>query len=142
MKGAAALDIEFVADPTEEQAGEIQRGLEEHSAAFTSSHTGTQVRGVFVESGRVVAGLDGTAYWQKVHVRLLWVHPDHRSKGLGNCLMSWAEERGRELGCVSFVVDTMSFQAPGFYAKLGYRQFGMTEGYEGGASRHYFEKKL
>ena len=75
-------------------------------------------------------------------MRLLWVHPGHQSKGLGSRLMRWAEERGREMGCASAVVDTMSFQAPEFYAKLGYLQIGTSEGYEGGASRHYFEKKL
>ena len=36
----------------------------------------------------------------------------------------------------------MSFQAPEFYVKLGYRQLGVSYGYEGGASRHYFEKAL
>ena len=128
------MGVEFVSDPTEEQAARIERGLDERPA--------TRVRAVFVESGRVVAGLDGAAYWRKVHVRLLWVHPAYRSKGLGRRLVSWAEQRGRELGCVAAVVDTMSFQAPGFYARLGYRQFGVTEDYEGGASRHYFEKEL
>jgi len=90
----------------------------------------------------VVAGITGTAYWGKLHIRILWVHPDHQSKGLGSRLMDWAEGRGRELRCTSALVDTMSFQAAGFYAKLGYRQFGLSEGYEGGASRHYFEKML
>ena len=56
--------------------------------------------------------------------------------------MTWVEERGRELDCTSVVVDTMSFQAPGFYAKLGYKQFGLSEGYENGTSRHYLEKDL
>ena len=136
------MGLEFVEEPTDEQAGEIDRGLLEYSADFASNRSPVPVRAVFVESGRVVAGIDGTEYWRIVHVRRLWVHPDHRSRGLGRRLMLWAEERGRELGCASVVVDTMSFQAPGFYVKLGYRQFGVTEGYEGGASRHYFEKEL
>ena len=83
----AEAGMEFVADPTDEQAEEIERGLGERPA--------TPVRAVVVESGRVVAGLDGAAYWGKVHVRLLWVDPAHRSKGLGRRLMSWAEQRGR-----------------------------------------------
>ena len=135
-------DIEFFENPTEEQVAEVERGLDEHNAGVASTRSVTRVRGVFVDSGRVVAGLDAAAHWGKLHVRLLWVHPDYRSKGLGNRLMAWAEERGKELRCVSVVVDTMSFQAPGFYAKLGYRRFGLSEGYEGGASRHYFEKEL
>ena len=125
------MGLEFVEEPTDEQAGEIDRGLLEYSADFASNRAPVPVRAVFLESGRVVAGIDGTGYWRIVHVRRLWVHPDHRSRGLGRRLMLWAEERGRELGCASVVVDTMSFQAPGFYVKLGYRQFGVTEGYEG-----------
>ena len=134
--------MEFVEDPTDGQAGEIDRGLVEYSADFASSRDPVPVRAVFVESGEVVAGVDGAEYWRKLHVRRLWVHADYRSRGLGRRLMEWAEERGRELGCTGVVVDTMSFQAPGFYERLGYRRFGLSEGYEGGASRHYFEKGL
>ena len=136
------MSLEFVENATDEQAGEIDRGLVEYSADFASSRAPVPVRAVFVESGRVVAGVDGGEYWRKIHVRRLWVHPEYRSRGLGRRLMEWAEERGRELGCTSLVVDTMSFQAPGFYERLGYRRFGVSEGYEGGASRHYFEKGL
>ena len=136
------LGIEFVAGATDEQVAKMEWGLEEHSAAFASSRAPVPVRAVYLDSGRMVAGLDGAEYWKKIHVRRLWVHPDYRSRGLGRRLMEWAEERGRELGCTSLVVDTMSFQAPGFYERLGYRRFGMSEGYEGGASRHYFEKGL
>ena len=134
--------MEFLADPTEEQVAEIDRGLSEHNAGLVSPSAPTRVSGVFVESGRVVAGVVAAAYWGKLHISLLWVHPDYRSKGLGRRLLEWAEERGRELGCASAMVNTMSFQAPDFYARLGYRCFGQSDGYEGGASRHYFEKRL
>ena len=134
--------MKFIADPTDEQVAAIERGLNAHNAVAASVRSITPVRAVFVESEQVIAGLVAAAYWGKLHVRLLWVHPAHQSKGLGSRLMNWAEERGKELGCTASMVDTMSFQAPEFYAKLGYRQFGLSEGYEGGASRHYFEKEL
>ena len=54
--------------------------------------------------------------------------------------MAWAEEQARAMDCHSVVVNTISFQAPGFYLKLGYSQFGETSDYEGGYKRHYFEK--
>ena len=134
--------MELVVAPTDAQVAEIERGLDEYNAGVASARSAAAVRGVFIESGRVVAGVVGTAYWGKLHIRILWVHPDCQSKGLGSRLMDWAEERGKELGCTSVMVDTMSFQAPRFYARRGYRQFGLAEGYEGGASRHYFEKAL
>lgn len=134
--------MEFVDHPTESQLADIEGGLNEYNAGVASVRSVATVQGVFVESDRVLAGLVAAVYWGKLHIRVLWVHPDHQSKGLGTRLMSWAESRARELGCVSAMVDTMSFQAPEFYDKLGYRQIGLSEGYEGGASRHYFEKKL
>ncbi|MDE0024890.1 MAG: hypothetical protein OXP69_10815 [Spirochaetaceae bacterium] len=33
-------------------------------------------------------------------------------------------------------------QHAGFYAALGYRQIGLSQGYERNASRHYFDKDL
>ena len=134
--------MEIVVDPTDTQAAEIERGLDRHNAGLASVRSVTPVRAVMLNSGTVVAGVVGAAYWGKLHVRILWVHPDYQAKGLGRRLMDWAEGRAKELDCVSVVVDTMSFQAADFYAKLGYRQFGLSEGYEGGASRHYFEKNL
>ena len=134
--------MEFIVDPTEQQAAAIERGLDEYNAGVASARSSTPVRAAFLNSGQVMAGIVGAAYWGKLHIRILWVHPDHQSKGLGSRLMDWAEGRAKELDCASVVVDTMSFQAADFYAKLGYRQFGLSEGYEGGASRHYFEKVL
>ena len=134
--------MELVVAPTDAQVAKVERGLDEYNAGLASVRSATAVRAVFLDAGQVVAGVFGTAYWGKLHIRILWVHPDWQSKGLGSRLMDWAEERGKELGCTSVMVDTMSFQAPRFYAQRGYRQFGLSEGYEGGASRHYFEKAL
>lgn len=134
--------MEFLANPTDEQAAAVERGLDEHNAGVASVRSATPVCAVFLDSGEVVGGITGAAYWGKLHIRNLWVHPDYQSKGLGSRLMDWAEERGRELRCTSALVDTMSFQAPVFYERRGYRRFGVSEGYEGGASRYYFEKDL
>ena len=134
--------MEFLANPTDEQAAAVERGLDGYNASVASTRFTIPVRAVLVESGRVVGGITGAAYWGKLHIRNLWVHPDYQSKGLGSRLMDWVEERGRELRCTSALVDTMSFQAPAFYERRGYRRFGVSEGYEGGASRYYFEKDL
>ena len=134
--------MEFLTNPTDEQLAVIERGLDDYNATTASARSTTAIKAVFVESGQVVAGIVGAAYWGKLHIRILWVHPDYQSKGLGTRLMDWVEQRGRDFGCTSVMVDTMSFQAVDFYVKLGYRQFGLSEGYEGGASRHYFEKAL
>lgn len=134
--------MEFLTNPTDEQVVVIERGLDEYNSTVASARSTSAIKAVFVESGRVVAGITGAAYWGKLHIRILWVHPDYQSEGLGSQLMDWIEQRGKELGCTSVMVDTMSFQAPAFYERRGYRRFGVSNGYEGGASRYYFEKEL
>ena len=106
--------MEFLANPTAEQMVAIERGLDDYNGSVASTRFTIPVRAVFVESGQVVAGMVGAAYWGKLHIRILWVHPDCQSQGLGSRLMEWVEERGRALGCTAALVETMSFQAPAF----------------------------
>ena len=46
----------------------------------------------------------------------------------------------QKLPFCSTCFNDVQFQAPGFYLKLGYNQFGETSDYEGGYKKHYFEK--
>jgi hypothetical protein len=45
-------------------------------------------------------------------------------------------------GCVSAVLYTISFQAPGFYAKLGYRELGRVPCLPPGTARVFMSKDL
>ena len=47
-----------------------------------------------------------------------------------------------ERGCEKVVVSTYSFQAPGFYRKLGFEVRASVDGYPGGVSRRLMEKVL
>ena len=133
---------EVVTNPTKQQIADVHRGLRDYNSRFVSDEF-IPVRAVVTDdSDHVIAGIDGIAYWEKLHVSILWVQTDHRGNGLGRRLMAWAEENAREMGCRSVVVDTLSFQAPGFYIKLGYTQFGETRNYERGYKRLYFEKGI
>ena len=134
--------MDFCETLTDDQAMEIERGLDAQNAGLSMERLPFPVKAGFVDAGRTVGGVVGAAYWGKLHVRLLWVDPDYRSAGLGSRLMDWVERQAEAMGCSAVMVDTMSFQAPEFYRRRGYRQFGLSEGYDGGASRHYFEKRL
>jgi GNAT superfamily N-acetyltransferase len=98
--------------------------------------------GVFVRDGReVVAGLVGETYCGWLFVRYLWVSDSLRSHGVGRALMGEAEACARERGCHSAWLDTFSFQAPGFYQKLGYEEFGRLD-HPPDHQRHFLRKRL
>src|SRR5690349_5607325 len=91
--------------------------------------------------GELRAGLDGFVYAGWLFIRYLWVHDDIRRSGVGHRLMAEAERRASALGCHSAWVDTFSFQAPDFYTRLGYREFGRLD-YPPDHQRIFFQKKL
>jgi ribosomal protein S18 acetylase RimI-like enzyme len=99
--------------------------------------------GVFVrgKAGAVMAGLDASFYAGWLFVNNLWVHAELRRQGIGRRLLQEAERRAMERGCHSVWLDTFSFQAPGFYQKLGYEVFGVLD-YPPGHRRYFLKKRL
>lgn len=101
--------------------------------------------GVFARhsgSGRLVAGADGHTGWSWLFVSHLWVTQDLRGGGVGRLVMGELEEAARARGCTGAWLDTFSFQARGFYERIGYRQFGELTGFPPGHTRHFMAKRL
>ena len=76
-----------------------------------------------------------------VEIRGVWVDPDFRGQGIGRGLMEALEAEARRRGCARAALDTYSWQAVGFYVRLGYREYGLLA-YPNGTSRHFMKKEL
>ena len=94
------------------------------------------------EGGEVVGGLSAETWFGWMFINLLWLDQNLRGTGVGRALMEKAEIEARARGVANVYVDTFSFQAPGFYKKLGYREFGRLDGYPAAHSRHWLTKAL
>ena len=90
--------------------------------------------------GRLLAGVSGRTVYRHFLIEVLWVDPSHRHGGLGTRMMMLAEAEARTRGCVAAQVDTLSFQAPDFYRRLGFRQVGLVEDFPAGHRRHFLFK--
>ena len=93
-------------------------------------------------SGNIIAGILGGPYWGWMYVDILWVHEDHRGKGLGSKLLSMAESEALSRGCHHVHLDTMSWQAPEFYKKHGYEVIGVLPDIPLGNKKYLLMKKL
>ena len=73
---------------------------------------------------------------------LLWVREDQRGQGYGRRLVEQAEAEARRRGARHAYLDTFSFQAPGFYEKLGYEQFGQLPEFPDQHRSYFYAKDL
>ena len=71
-----------------------------------------------------VGGLVGEVLWDWFYIKLLAVDPSYQGKGFGASLVEKAEEVAEERSCSGIWVNTYSFQAPNFYTRLGFKEFG------------------
>jgi GNAT superfamily N-acetyltransferase len=128
--------------PAEADVEALPHALEAYNESRWPKHPAWLPLAIFVRHGAlIVAGLAGDTYCGWLFVKYLWVSDGLRGRGIGRELMSHAEARARERGCHSAWLDTFSFQARGFYEKLGYEEFGRLD-YPPGHYRHFMRKRL
>jgi ribosomal protein S18 acetylase RimI-like enzyme len=92
--------------------------------------------------GEIRGGLLGTIWGGWLHVAYLWVAEPLRRHGFGARLVRAAERYAVEQGCRAAWLDTFSFQAPGFYRKLGYQRFATLADHPPGQAHHFLWKRL
>ncbi|CAL9291277.1 GNAT family N-acetyltransferase [Streptomyces rochei] len=126
---------------------DLEKRLDDELTAFnTAAADGARTEPLTVrvtdEAGTLIGGLTGWTWATLACVDMLWVHEDRRHDGWGSRLMRAAEEEAARRGCTDITVSTYTFQAPGFYPKLGYRERGRIEGVPGGHEDVHFHKRL
>ncbi|MCR9070296.1 MAG: GNAT family N-acetyltransferase [Alphaproteobacteria bacterium] len=90
----------------------------------------------------LIGMLVGCTNLQWLHVDLLAVRPQERRGGVGSALLANADELARKRGCVGIWLDTFDFQAPDFYPRFGFTEFGRIDDMPPGHTRFFFTKRL
>jgi GNAT superfamily N-acetyltransferase len=94
------------------------------------------------ETGEVLGGATGRSSLGLLFLELFHLPAPLRGAGLGTSVLRAFEEEGRRRGCVAAVLYTISFQAPGFYERHGWRRFGEVACQPPGTSRIFLTKQL
>lgn len=89
--------------------------------------------------GEIFGGIVGEFCWNWLEIQYLFVESEHRKLGYGRALLREAEKIAKNKKCDFIKLDTLSFQALGFYLKEGFHIFGTLE--NAGGHTHYYLKK-
>jgi len=120
--------IVFEPNPTPQEIDCLGQGINDFSVPAVGP-SGRVDLTYFVkdEAGEILAGVHGNTDWGWLYISAVWVDESLRGMGLGSALMAQAEDEARRRGCRNAYLQTMSYQVPDFYAKLGYSVFAELE---------------
>lgn len=142
-KASDLLTLTPETSPDEATARAIEAGLDAYNDSIAPYDNLTPLWIVGRDgAGAVQAGIRAITAYDWMFVQWLWVAEPFRRKGIGSQLLSGAEAIARERRCSACYLDTFSFQAPGFYERHGYQEFGRLKGFPPGHARIWFSKSL
>jgi GNAT superfamily N-acetyltransferase len=139
-----SVRIELNTHPTEEDRLAILEPLKVYNAQQAGDGLSEKLA-LFVRdeaTNAVIGGLHARVLYRWLFIELLVVPEQARGQGLGTTLMQQAENLARERQCVGIWLDTFDFQAPEFYRRHGYVEFGHIDDYPPGHKRYFFQKIL
>ena len=94
------------------------------------------------KSNAIVGGCNGGTLYGGLHIDGLWVSEGIRNNGWGTQLVESALTYGKEKGCNFATVNTMDWEALGFYQKLGFTVEFERRGFQKNSVFYFLRKGL
>lgn len=132
------------AEITAEMKADVLGGLAEFNHSQTGL-TGAKELAVIArdaETGKFLGGGLGAHSFGVAYLDLLFVDPSQRKTGLGAQILQEFEDEAIRRGCISGVLYTYTFQAPGFYPRYGWQRMGAIPCLPEGNERIYYQKSF
>ena len=122
---------------------QIQEGLSRHSLTTTGFDEKSEaIAFIAYDQTQFVGAITLEVFWGALHIKNLYVEEHYRDHGIATQLMEKALIYGQEFHCPFAFVETMSFQALGFYQKQGFELEFTRSGYAHETAFHYLKKNL
>jgi len=114
---------------------------------FNVAATGITDGGMFAftvrgEEGRLLGCALGHTWGGMCELKTLWVEQALRHRGLGRALVLRVIDEGEAHACTQLLLSTHSFQAPSFYARLGFRELFRVNDYPRGHAMVFMLRHL
>lgn len=138
------IELVICENPNAEQLRPIEEGLNKFNDLMTEIND-RQPLSILIKSnknGEVLGGMQGRSSLGLLFIDLFYLPPELRRLGVGTEILLRFEEEGRKRGCTAAFLYTISFQAPDFYKKHGWEEFGRIDCKPEGTSRVFMKKSL
>lgn len=121
----------------------VQDGFSAHTLqAIGYEEKISQVCFVANDGDQIAGVMTAEIFFGALHIKLAFVEESYRNKKVGSLLLQNMEQYGKEKGCSFAFLETLSFQALGFYLKSGYEIEFSRNGFSNGTSFHYLRKSF
>lgn len=97
---------------------------------------------ILYDDKKVIGGAEGQVRFGWYHLENLWISEEYRGKDHGTKIIEMIEEFAKEKGAIGIRTETWSFQAPNFYKKQGFIEYGKLEDSPPGYVEYLFYKKF
>ena len=93
-------------------------------------------------NNNILAGGSGSTFGNWLMIERLWVDDNLRGQGVGQQVLETMEKEAKRRKCQFAFLDTLEFQAKGFYENNGYQVQAQQNDYPLTGSRYYLMKIL
>lgn len=143
MPTSPAYHLQFELHPQQDDVDLLGKGI----MAYATEKKGLPPLKFFAiyvrdQHNAIVGGCNGTVLYGCLHVDQLWMSTPLRGQGFGSQLMQAAERFGLEQHCTFATVNTMDWEALGFYQRLGYAIEFERHGYDKDSIFYFLRKPL
>jgi GNAT superfamily N-acetyltransferase len=130
--------------PTDTDEHVIQSGLADYNAQKTGYRDWSPLAALLrdPDSGETLGGMIGRTSYGLLFIDLVYLPETMRGQDIGGKLLQMMEQEAAQRGCLSAFLFTITYQAPGFYERHGWTEFGRIACDPPGTARIFMTKTL
>lgn len=130
--------------PTEQDASIISTGLADYNAQKTGYRDWRPLAALLRDptTGETLGGMIGRTSYGLLFIDLVYLPDTQRGQNIGGRLLRMMEQEGASRGCKAAFLFTITWQAPDFYRRLGWIEFGRIACDPPGNARVFMTKTL
>ncbi len=130
--------------PTDQDEQVIGSGLADFNATKTGYRDSHPLAALVRDptTGQPLGGMIGRTSYGMLFIDLVYLPETMRGQAIGSRLLRMMEAEATRRGCLSGVLLTITFQAPSFYERYDWREFGRVPCDPSGTARVFMTKTL